>query len=161
MFIWFIALSVSSVALIFRSSTLDFRIVVLGCLLPLIEGAFGGRWVLHTLMCNAILLLGVMALAQGRRLAQRRWLGLPIGTLSHLMLDGTWTDTSVFWWPFAGVEALGVEAVSEFERLPAGLLLEAAGLVVGLWAWSKFRLSDPVVRRALVMDGRLVAIGSS
>ena len=160
MFIWFVALSVSSVALIFRSPRLDFRIVVFGSLLPLVEGAFGGRWLLHTLICNAILLLGVMALAHGRRLAQRRWLGLPIGTLSHLVLDGTWTDTGVFWWPFAGSEALGVEAVSEFEHLSIGLLFEAAGLVVGLWAWSKFRLSDPAVRRALVMNGRLVAIGA-
>ena len=161
MFIWFVALSVSSVALIFRSPRLDFRIVGLGSLLPLVEGAFGGRWLLHSLTCNAILLFGVMALAQGRRLAQRRWLGLPIGTLSHLVLDGTWADTGVFWWPFAGVEALGGEAVSEFERLPMGLLLEALGLAVGFWAWRRFRLSDPAVRRALVMNGTLVAIGRS
>ena len=41
MFVWFIAVSVTVVALIFRSPDLDYRLVMLGSVLPLVEGAFG------------------------------------------------------------------------------------------------------------------------
>ena len=158
MFVWFIAVSVTVVALIFRSPDLDYRLVMLGSVLPLVEGAFGGRWLLHSVAFNAVLLFAVMAVAHGRRPTQRRWLALPIGTFCHLALDGTWTDTGVFWWPFAGLGALGTGPVSEFERLPGVLLLEGAGLMVGCWAWRRFALSDRSVRRALLTEGRLSEI---
>ena len=99
-----------------------------------------------------------MVVAHGRRLTQRRWLALPIGTLCHLALDGTWADTGVFWWPFAGLGALGTGPVSEFERLPGVLLLEGAGLMVGCWAWRRFALSNRSVRRTLLTEGRLSEI---
>ena len=155
MFVWFAAVSITVVALIFRSPDLDYRLVMLGSVLPLAEGAFGGRWLLHSVAFNAVLLFGVMVVAHGRRPTQRRWLALPIGTFCHLALDGTWTDTGVFWWPFAGLGALGTGAVSEFERLPGVLLLEGAGLMVGCWAWRRFALSNRSVLRALLTEGRL------
>ncbi len=155
MFVWFIAVSVTVVALIFRSPDLDYRLVMLGSVLPLVEGAYGGRWVLHSVAFNAVPLFGVMVVAHGRRPTQRRWLALPIGTFCHLALDGTWTDTGVFWWPFAGLGALGTGPVSEFERLPGVLLLEGAGLMVGCWAWRRFALSNRSVRRTLLTEGRL------
>ena len=155
MVVWFAAVSVTVVALVFGSPDLDYRIVTLGSVLPLVEGAFGGRWLLHSVAFNAVLLFGVMAVAHGRRPTQQRWLALPIGTFCHLVLDGTWADTGVFWWPFAGLDALGTGAVSEFERLPGVLLLEGAGLMVGCWAWGRFSLSDRSVRRALLTEGRL------
>ena len=158
MFIWFVAVSVTVVALIFRSPDLDYRLVMLGSVLPLVEGAFGGRWLLHSVAFNAGLLFGVRVVAHGRRPTQRRWLALPIGTFCHLALDGTWTDTGVFWWPFAGLGALGTGAVSEFERLPGVLLLEGAGLMVGCWAWRRFALSNRSVRRTLLTEGRLSEI---
>ena len=155
MFVWFVAVSVTVVALIFRSPDLDYRLVMIGSVLPLVEGAFGGRWLLHSVAFNAVLLFGVMVVAHGRRPNQRRWLALPIGTLCHIALDGTWADTGVFWWPFTGLGALGTGAVSEFERLPGVLLLEGAGLIVGCWAWRRFALSDRSVRRILLTEGRL------
>ncbi len=155
MFVWFVAVSVTVVALIFRSPDLDYRLVMIGSVLPLVEGAFGGRWLLHSVAFNAVLLFAVMAVAHGRRPTQRRWLALPIGTFCHLALDGTWADTGVFWWPFAGIGTLGTDAVSEFERLPGVLLLEGVGLMVGCWAWRRFGLSDRSVRRALLTEGRL------
>ena len=158
MFIWFVAVSITAVALVFGSPNLDYRLVILGSVLPLVEGFFGGRWLLHSLLFNATLLIGVMVVAPRRRLTQRRWLALPIGTLSHLVLDGTWVDTGVFWWPFAGLGTLGSDAVSEFERLPDVLILEAVGLMVGWWAWRRFSLSDRSVRRIFLTEGRLSAI---
>ena len=159
MFVWFAAVSITVVALVFGSPDLDYRLVMLGSVLPLVEGAFGGRWLLHSVAFNAVLLFAVMAVAHGRRPTQRRWLALPIGTFCHLVLDGTWADTGVFWWPFAGLDALGTGAVSEFERLPGVLFLEGAGLVVGCWAWHRFSLSDRSVRQTLLTEGRLSALG--
>ena len=159
MFIWFVAVSVTVVALIFRSPDLDYRLVMIGSVLPLVEGAFGGRWLLHSVAFNAVLLFGVMVVARGRRPTQRRWLALPIGTFCHLVLDGTWADTGVFWWPFTGLGALGRDAVSEFERLPVVLVLEAIGLMVGWWAWRRFSLYDRSVRQTLLTEGRLSALG--
>ena len=159
MFVWFAAVSITVVALVFGSPDLDYRLVMLGSVLPLVEGAFGGRWLLHSVAFNAVLLFAVMAVAHGRRPTQRRWLALPIGTFCHLVLDGTWADTGVFWWPFTGLDALGTGAVSEFERLPGVLLLEGAGLMVGVWAWRRFSLSDRSVRRTLLTEGRLSALG--
>ena len=80
MFVWFAAVSVTVVALVFGSPDLDYRLVMLGSVLPLAEGVFGGRWLLHSVVFNAVLLLGVMVVARGRRPTQRRWLALPIGT---------------------------------------------------------------------------------
>ncbi len=63
----------------------------------------GGAGVLHTLVFSLVLLLR----RDGRRRAGRRpvrklLLGLPIGTLLHLVFDGAWTNTDLFWWPFGG-----------------------------------------------------------
>ena len=107
MLLWFAVLALVLVAQVFDSPNLDYRLVVLGAVLPVAEGVLGGPWLLHTLpFCGAVL-FGVMLVARGRRLAQRRWLGIPIGLFAHLVLDGTWARTEVFWWPFAGTGALG------------------------------------------------------
>ncbi len=158
MLIWFVVGAVVAVALVFDSPAMDFRLVVLGAVLPVAEGAVGGPWLLHTLLAGVILLAVVMLVARGRRLVQRRWLGVPIGLMAHLVLDGTWSDTDVFWWPFAGLDALGGSRVPEFGRGATGLLLEVVGLVLGVWAWRRFGLDDQGVRRALRTDGRLTAL---
>ena len=59
---------------------------------------------LHALAGAAAALAIVMLAARGRRVVQRRWLGVPIGMLLHLVLDGAWADADAFWWPFLGVE---------------------------------------------------------
>jgi hypothetical protein len=99
-----------------------------------------------------------MLLTRGRRPGRQRWLGVPIGMFIHLVLDGTWTDTGLFWWPVAGMDELGGSVVPEFDRLPGTLLLEALGLLVGAWAWRRFGMSDPLNRRRFWSEGRLVGI---
>jgi len=157
-FVWFIAVSTTAVALVFGSPNLDYRLVMLGSVLPLVEGFFGGAWLLHSVFFNAVLLFGVMLVARGRRLTQRRWLAVPIGTFCHLVLDGSWTNAGVFWWPFTSLGSLGADAVPEFEHLPGVLILEVVGLLVGWWAWRRFALSDRPVRRILLTEGRLLAV---
>ena len=58
---------------------MDHRFVVLGAVLPVVEGLVGGPWILHTPILGVALLAAVMLGARGRRLTQRRWLGVPIG----------------------------------------------------------------------------------
>ena len=157
MVIWFAATSLAAVAFIFKSPNLDYRLVIFGSLLPLFEGFFGGRWLLHSLLFNVVMLFAVMLLAYGKRLTQRRWLGLPIGMFSHLILDATWTDTQAFWWPFTGLNFRGFSANSEFENIPESFFLEALGLLIGVKIYYRFLLFDPKVRRILFREGRLVA----
>ena len=160
MLVWFAVAAIVGVALVFDSPSMDHRFVVLGAVLPVGEGLVGGPWILHTPILGVFLLAAVMLGARGRRLTQRRWLGLPIGMLAHLVLDGTWAYTGLFWWPFAGAGTLGTAPVPEFGRGWGGVILESLGVVLGLWAWRRFGLTDPTRRTAFLRRGRLDLVRS-
>ncbi|MBS1838994.1 MAG: hypothetical protein JST64_14970, partial [Actinobacteria bacterium] len=99
-------------------------------------------------------LVVVMLATVHRRLVRRRWLGLPIGMYMHLVLDGAFTLTATFWWPFLGWSFTG-GAAPEVARGVWSLLMEVAGLAVGWWAWRRFGLDDPVRRSRFVRTGQL------
>jgi membrane-bound metal-dependent hydrolase YbcI (DUF457 family) len=152
--IWFAAVSVVLVAFIFRSPAIDYRTVVVGAVLPVLEGLLGGPRLLHS-MVGAVALLGLaMAVTTRRRVLRRRLLGIPIGVMCHLVLDGSFTRTDVFWWPVAGL-AFAPGQIPELDRLGLSLVLEAVGIGVALWAWRLFALDDPENRRRFLTDGRL------
>ncbi len=132
MFFWFLGLSFAAVLVVFSSPALDYRLVMLGGIAPAFEGLLRGPWVLHTLLAPVVVMSFVMALTQKRRLVRRQWLGLPIGMFMHLVLDGSWADAKVFWWPFLGTtNVLGGSMVNEFERSwPVVLGMEVVGLAV-------------------------------
>jgi hypothetical protein len=153
---WFVSLSILIVALVFQSAAVDYRMVALGAVLPVAEVLLGGPYLLHTLLGSVLAMAVVMGVARGRRLVQRRWLGVPIGLFLHLVLDGTWTRTELFWWPFAGFDVLGEGRLPEFDR-PLGviLVLEVIGLVVGVWLVRAYDLTDPGARARFLKTGRL------
>ena len=62
MFFWFAGLSFVLVLIVFSSPALDYRLVMAGAVLPVIEGPLGGPWVLHTLIAPVIVLTMVMLL---------------------------------------------------------------------------------------------------
>ncbi|MGI9607003.1 MAG: hypothetical protein ACR2P0_12765 [Acidimicrobiales bacterium] len=130
LFFWFLGLSFAAVLVVFSSPAIDYRLVMFGAILPVAEGIAGGPWVLHTLVAPVVVMGVVMLATQGRRLVRRQWLGVPIGLFLHLVLDGSWADADVFWWPFLGVsDVLGGSAVNEFSRsLPVVVLMELVGL---------------------------------
>ena len=130
MFFWFLGLSFAAVLVVFSSPGLDYRLVMAGAVLPVVEGFVGGPWVLHTLLAPVVVLTLVMLATQGRRLVRRQWLGLPIGLFMHLVLDGSWANAEVFWWPFLGLaDVLGGSMVPEFQRSVGVLaLMELVGL---------------------------------
>lgn len=155
MFIWFIALSITGVALVFDSPNLDYRLVAFGSVLPAVEIFLGGPWIGHTLLLPVLTMFLIMLVARGKRLTQRKWLGLPIGLFAHLVLDASWAKTEVFWWPAMGFDSLGGSRVPEMERWPAVLFLELLGIIVGCWIWRRFRLNDKDNRRTFIREGKL------
>ena len=155
MFVWFIALSITGVALVFDSPNLDYRLVAFGSVLPAVEIFLGGPWIGHTLLLPVLTMFLIMLVARGKRLTQRKWLGLPIGLFAHLVLDASWAKTEVFWWPAMGFDSLGGSRVPEMERWPAVLFLELLGIIVGCWIWRRFRLNDKDNRRTFIREGKL------
>jgi hypothetical protein len=152
--VWFIVSSVVLVAIVFKSPGIDYRAVVVGALLPILEGFTGGPKVLHSL-AGAVVLLGVLMLVTPRRrLLRRRLLGVPIGLMAHLVLDLSFTRTDVFWWPFAGL-AFAEGQIPEWDHLARSLVLEVAGIALGVWAWRAFDLADPAKRQRFIAKGRL------
>ena len=87
-------------------------------------------------------------------LVQRRLVAIPIGMLIHLLLDGIWTDTRAFWWPFAGL-AWSDARLPELARGRFDLVLEAAGAAALWWCWRRFRLFEPERRRRFLRTGQL------
>lgn len=154
MFIWYIGMSVLLVANIFRSVGVDYRLIALGSMLPLlVDLPFGERAFGHTLLFPVLLLLGVMVgTAGGSRLLRRRLLCLPIGVFAGLILSGAFTQGDTFWWPLFGTEFPG-DAL-----LPAWwvvLIEELVGLVACWWVIGQFDLYLPGPRAELIHTGRL------
>ena len=154
MFFWFLALSFVLVALVFDSPALDYRMVMLGSVLPMVELLAGGPWALHTLLAPLAVLVVVMLVTRGRRLARRRWLGLPIGLFLYLVLDGAWLRTELFWWPVFGARVDGGD-LPDFKPLAALVALELIGLAVGAWAVRRYGLANRERLRLFCTQGRL------
>jgi len=140
--LWFAGLAWLLVWRVFRSPAVDYRLVVLGAVLPSVDRLIGRPTPLHTVAGAVLGLAVVMVAARGRRLAQRRWLGVPIGMFAHLLLDATWADTDLFWWPVTGG---GLDGDVPEAAWPLALVvaLEVAGLLVLAGLWVRLGFTDP------------------
>ena len=154
MFFWFVGVGWLLVVAVFQSPALDYRMVMLGSVLPLLDAATGGPWVLHTLLASVAALAVVMLLTRQRRLVRRRWLGIPIGMFVHLILDGAWASTDVFWWPAFGT-SFGHDRLFELDRGALSLLMELAGVAALLYGWRRYGLQDPAARERFLHTGQL------
>jgi hypothetical protein len=152
--LWFAGGAFVLVWLVFRSPAVDYRLVILGALLPLVELPFGSPRVLHSLAGSVGLLALAMLLTPRRRLMQRRLVAIPIGTFLHLVLDGMWTRTDAFWWPFTGL-GWSDERLPELSRGGFDVVLELVGAAALWWCWTRFGLADPARRRRFLRTGQL------
>jgi len=152
--LWYVGVSVLLVANVFKSSGIDYRLIALGSMLPLLvdlpvgHTAFG-----HTVLFPIVLLVVVMIGTIGRpRLTRRRLLCLPIGVFCGLILSAAFTNADLFWWPIGGT------TFPDDSLLPVWwvvLLEELAGLVACWWVVGQFDLYLPEPRRELIRTGRL------
>lgn len=155
MFLWFIGTAVLSVWYVFRDPRFDYRLLMVGSVLPDLDAVLGGARVMHSVVFSVALLTAVMLTTVARKPARRVLLGLPIGTFLHLVFDGAWATTKVFWWPFGGTSFDGA-------RLPTAqrgwwsVVLEVAGLAMVAWIWRRACLRDPERRDGFRRRGLLV-----
>ncbi len=154
MLIWYLVLAVVGVWAVFDSPALDYRLVMVGAVLPVAEIVLGRPGPLHSLVTAVAVLAVVMLATRGRRILRRRLLGLPIGLFAYLVLSGTWADTDAFWWPLTGV-GLSTADPPELARGGLSVLMEIAGVAVGLWWMRRVGLDDPTHRAAFRTTGQL------
>jgi hypothetical protein len=154
--LWFAGLSFVLVWAIFRDTALDYRLVMAGALLPDVVDVFtGGAGPMHTLIVSVALLFVVMLATRRRRVLRRRLLAVPIGTFVHLVLDGMWRRTEVFWWPFFGADFADTPLPTAARSAVTIVLMELAGAIALVWAYRRFRLHEPERRSKFLRTGRL------
>ncbi|MFN8037310.1 MAG: hypothetical protein U0V73_15415 [Acidimicrobiia bacterium] len=139
---------------VFQSSGIDYRLVAIGSLLPLlVDLPVGHPAVGHTLVASVVLLAVVMVGTIGRsRLLRRRLLCLPIGSLCGLVLSGAWTNSDVFWWPLGGSSFAPGRLVPMWGVV---VLMEIVGLVACWWIVGRFGLYEGEAFREFLRSGRL------
>jgi hypothetical protein len=156
MFLWYVCLSVAGVALVFQSRGIDYRLVAVGSMLPLlVDIPFGYRAYGYTLLFAVVLLTLAMLATIGRaRLLRRRLLCLPIGVFAGLVLSFAFSNSELFWWPFLGTSFAHESLVPSIGWVIA---MEGVGFVVGWILVGAYDLYLPGPRRELFHTGRLTS----
>lgn len=154
MLFWFVGTVVVTVWWVFRDPAFDYRLLIVGSVLPLVELLFGGARVLHSITFAVAMLAVLMFATPGRKPVRKMLLGLPIGLLLHLVFTGAWRTARLFWWPFGGVGLDGVpHPVSE--RGWWNLPLELVGLALCWWVLRQGELAAPERRAWFRRTGQL------
>lgn len=155
MFLWFIGTAVISVWYVFRDPRFDYRLLAVGAVVPDVVDLPGGHahWA-HSLIVAVATLVMVMVLTAGRKPIRKFLLAVPIGMLMHLVWDGAFASTKVFWWPFAG--SWGNVRVPSLQRGWLNVAFEVCGALILAWIWRRCELADPERRKALIRHGVLM-----
>jgi hypothetical protein len=159
---------------IFRDPKVDVRFLAAGALLPdaidlpvgtllLADRYSTGELWFHSLLAPTVVVVAVLLVTRrGRR--RRAWMALAVGMLFHLVLDGMWTSTETFFWPFFGVDVLRgpspywAGAWEQATGDPVRWVTEAVGVAYLTALGVRSGLSDPRRRRLLLSEGRLTEV---
>lgn len=159
MFLWFVATSVLAVRYVFRDPRFDYRLLILGAVLPdAVDAVLGGARVLHTLIASVALMTSIMVVTKRGGALRRRLLPLSIGFFMHLVFDGAFANTDVFWWPFTGTSFNGAR-LPVAERGALNVVLEVLGAAGVVWIVRRHGLGNRDARRRFIATGELVEIG--
>jgi hypothetical protein len=155
MIFWFVGTAVLAVWYVFRDPSFDYRLLLVGSILPVVvDAAFGGARVLHS-VTFPVALLGVLMLAtSGRTTIRKTLLGLPIGLLLYLVFSGAWANAEVFWWPFTGLD-FDDAPHPVWERGWWNIPFELVGIGLCVWIWRSAGLGDRERRRLFIRTGQL------
>ncbi len=137
MILWLAFGAIFGVWNVFQSSGLDFRLIAIGAVLPVvIDAPFGAQSYAHTLLAAVVVLLLAMlaTMGRGRRLRRRRALSLAIGWLACLVLSASWAHKELFWWPLFGTERPDVPM---FPPWPVLVVEELLGAAAAWWMWTR------------------------
>lgn len=156
--LWFVATAVLAVRFVFRDPRFDYRLLVVGVLVPdLVDVWFGGARFLHTLVVSVLVMSLIMLTTRRGGEARRRVLPLAIGMFLHLVFDGAFANTRVFWWPFGGVSFESAR-LPVAERGVVNVVLEVIGAIALAWIVRRHGLADAARRARLVSEGELTEI---
>lgn len=138
MFFWFIGTALASSWIVFGDPKFSYRPLVIGALAPdIVEIWFGNAGPMHSVVTSMALLAAVMLATIGRRPRRKFFLAGVIGLFMHLVYDGAFLNTRMFWWPLSGAR-LGGARIPSMERGLINLPLEVVGLLLIVW-WSRKR----------------------
>jgi hypothetical protein len=165
MLLWHLGVIAAIVYATLGRRRIDYRVVLLGALLPDLIDVPVGRWLLrdrygaqhlwgHTLLLVVVLSLVVMLFLRGD--AARRWFVLPMAALIHLGLDAMWSHPVAFYWPLFGQfprEAIGPWWHSLLR--PATVVKELVGLGLLAYLFVGHDLQDRSHRREFLRTGKL------
>ena len=161
MFFWFVATAIFSVRFVFQDPRFDYRLLVVGVLLPdAIDIWWGGARVLHTLLFSVSLLVVIMLTTQNKKVLRKRTLPLAIGTFMHLIFDGAFTATKVFWWPFGGV-SFGDAELPVAQRMGLNIAMEIVGVILLVVLVRQCGLTNAERRRDFMRTGMLSSVSQA
>ena len=121
MLLWFVGTSIASVWSVFRDRKFAYRWVILGSLVPV-----------FSVVTVVGVLVAVMLLTIGKKVVRKNFLALTIGLFLHLVFDGAFLDTKMFWWPLAGLSLDGY-AIPLVERGLLNISFELVGIALIFW----------------------------
>lgn len=155
MIFWFLGTAVLTVWYVFRDPSFDYRLLVVGVILPVVvDAAFGGARVLHSVTFPVVLLAVLMLATPGRKPIRKTLLGLPIGLLLYLVFSGAWANAAVFWWPFTGLD-FDDAPHPVWERGWWIVPFEVVGVALCVWIWRRAALGDRERRTRFAKTGQL------
>jgi hypothetical protein len=139
MFFWFLATAILTIAWVFKDPRFDYRLLVVGAVLPDVVDWPTGWRVMHSVVTSIVVLALVMLVSLGRKPYRKLLLGLPIGMFLHLVFDGVFTSAEMFWWPMGGWQFSAAE-LPVVARGWWNVPLELVG-AFALWRWWRRRLA--------------------
>jgi hypothetical protein len=110
---------------VFRDPKFAYRWVIVGALIPI----FSVVTVVGVLTAVMLLTIGKNAT---KKAARKNFLALTIGLFMHLVFDGAFLNTKMFWWPLAGLTTDGY-AIPFVERGFLNIPFEIVGVALIMW----------------------------
>jgi membrane-bound metal-dependent hydrolase YbcI (DUF457 family) len=171
MLFWHLGITSAVIFFTLGRRRIDYRVVLLGAILPdLIDKPIGriffeeqfqnARLFGHTLLVWLVVLLAILLGLRGE--AARRWLVLPIAAMLHLVLDGMWDQPTTLFWPLFGTEFPKMPAANYWLEVltrpfqqPLVGLGELVGLILLVYLGLAYQLHKAEPRRVFLKTGRL------